>query len=101
MLYLDDSRFPKSSGNWRIARSVDEAIQMISEFGLPDQISFDHDLGENQKTGYDFAKWIVWNELDTRGIFINVHSANPIGRDNIYGLIRNWENHLNNQVKEN
>jgi hypothetical protein len=65
--------------------------------GLPDEISFDHDLGENTKTGYDCAKWICeycW----TNGLPIpnwNVHSANPVGRDNIIQLMENFEKKLN------
>lgn len=56
-------------------------------------ISFDHDLGmDNERkvlpSGYDFAKWLV--EMDMNGIIsipkdftFTVHSANPVGAENI------------------
>ena len=95
-IYLDDIRNPKSEG-WEIIRNFDDFVNLINEFGIPDEISFDHDLGENEKTGYDCAKWLCeycW----TNGIPIptwNVHSANPVGRDNIVQLIQNYEKKLN------
>ena len=91
-LYLDDERFPKSEG-WNIVRTLPEFISIIQERGLPTEISFDHDLGPVE-TGYMAAKWLVDNEYDLRKISINVHSANPIGRDNIYGIINSWNNFL-------
>ena len=96
-LYLDDIRSPKSDG-WTIVRDYDEFVKFIEKNGLPDEISFDHDLGENIKTGYDCAKWLCeycW----INGIPIpsyNVHSANPVGRDNIIGILQSFEKKLNN-----
>ncbi len=96
-LYLDDIRSPKSDG-WTIVRDYDEFVKFIEKNGLPDEISFDHDLGENTKTGYDCAKWLCeycW----MNGIPIppyNVHSANPVGRDNIIGILQSFEKKLNN-----
>ena len=90
-LFIDDIRNPLSNTEWIIARSFDEAIDIIHKKGeLPIHISFDHDLGnEFEKTGYDIAKWIV--EQDMNGIYtldfntftFNVHSANPVGKTNI------------------
>ena len=57
-LYLDDVRNPKTEG-WEIVRNYDDFVNYINENGLPDEISFDHDLGEDvSKTGYDCAKWL-------------------------------------------
>jgi hypothetical protein len=95
-LYLDDIRNPKSDG-WTVVRNYEEFVQYIDQNGLPDEISFDHDLGEDVKTGYDCAKWLCeycW----MNGIPIppyNVHSANPVGRDNIIGLLKSYEKKLN------
>jgi len=50
-VYLDDIRTPPRE-DWVIARDFEEAI--VESRGLPDFISFDHDLGEGL-TGYDFA----------------------------------------------
>lgn len=97
-LYLDDERYPKLIDvKWTIVRSFDEFTSIILYQGLPRSISFDHDLGEGQPTGYDCVKWMVYNmQYDLRNIDINVHSANPVGRDNILGLINSWNKHLDN-----
>jgi hypothetical protein len=94
-LYLDDERTPKTLRGWIIARSVAEAKKLISERGFPDYISFDHDLGENSPTGYDFAKWIVNSSLDgliqlPEAFAYNVHSANPIGAQNIDSILSSY-----------
>lgn len=99
-IYLDDIRNPKSDG-WTIVRNYDEFVGFIEKNGLPDEISFDHDLGEDKtleiKSGYDCAKWLCeycWgNGLPLPSW--NVHSANPVGRDNIIQLIQNYEKKLN------
>jgi hypothetical protein len=109
-LYLDDIRTPKTEG-WEIVRTYDEFVNWIEKNGLPDEVSFDHDLAEihykpsnwtegfkyHEKTGYDAAKWLCqycW----TNGIPIpewNCHSANPVGRENIINLISSYEKKLN------
>ena len=99
-LYLDDVRNPKSEG-WTIVRNYDEFVNYITDNGLPEEISFDHDLGEDPnktvKSGYDCAKWLCeycWGN----GIPIpswNIHSANPVGRDNIAAVLQNFEKKLN------
>lgn len=95
-LYLDDVRNPKSEG-WTIVRNYEEFVKYIEKNGLPDEISFDHDLGENIKTGYDCAKWLCeycWgNGLPIPNF--NVHSANPVGRDNIIQILQSFQKRLN------
>ena len=101
-LYLDDIRVPahvgsgfKNTTGWLLARTYDEAVSIVMDKGCPVYISFDHDLGdENAKTGYDFAKWLVEQDLD-HGILpdnfdFNVHSANPVGAANITGLLDSY-----------
>ena len=95
-LYLDDVRNPKTDG-WIIVRNFEEFVDFIQENGLPDEISFDHDLGEDTQTGYDCAKWLC-DYCWTNGLPVppsNVHSANPVGRDNIISLIKSFEKRLN------
>jgi len=86
-LYIDDERIPKTDQNWIIVRSYDAATSYILQNGIPDYISFDHDLGDSLN-GYDIAKWLVNQELDGILTFpdefeFNVHSANPVGAKNI------------------
>jgi hypothetical protein len=109
-LYLDDIRVPKTDG-WDIVRTYEDFVEWITKNGIPDEVSFDHDLAEinydpstftetfkyYEKTGYDAAKWLCeycW----TNGLPIpkyNVHSANPVGRDNILQLLENFVEKLN------
>lgn len=69
-----------------VARSFDDAVKCIENNGLPIHISFDHDLGE-EKTGYDFARYLVSKMLDekikVKPFTFSVHSANPVGVKNI------------------
>ena len=87
-LYLDDIRNPATEG-WNIVRSYEEFVQFIMQNGMPDLISFDHDLGDNVPTGMDCAKWLVENQHKI--VEFNVHSANPVGKKNIESLLNNWK----------
>ncbi len=98
-LYLDDIRTPKDD-DFIIVRSFQEAIKFVQENGIPNYISFDHDLGCDDlnniyPSGYDFAKWLIEMNLDNLYKFpedfkFNVHSANPIGKANIEGILNNY-----------
>jgi hypothetical protein len=108
-LFLDDYRKPNYSG-FTIAKSATEAIELIKEKGCPSFISFDHDLAEDHyaptdsrynkpsecMTGYDFAHWLVFKDMEARGNFIpkdfafHVHSANPVGAENIRKLMESY-----------
>jgi hypothetical protein len=88
-------------------------IEYIEKNGLPTAICFDHDLGEDiarervsggmskrgarklkreTLSGMDCAKWLVDycidNDLDLPKY--NIQSANPVGKDNINGLLVNY-----------
>lgn len=100
-LYIDDIRTPRTLG-WIIVRSYEDFVATIKKHGIPDEISFDHDLGwdeENnmeRKSGYDCAKWLVDNQIVIENV--NVHSANPVGRKNIEELLRNFEKFITKKV---
>jgi hypothetical protein len=131
LLFLDDLRIPrevfKYTGNdiyrkkkWHIVRDAEEFIYWIESFGLPDLISFDHDLADThytpphlwdnyeaskawqdkqkhkEKTGYDCAKWLI-NYCQNTGQKLPeylIHSMNPVGADNIRYLLINYENFI-------
>lgn len=108
--------------DWDIVRNYDEFVQYIEKNGLPDLISFDHDLADEhyedlfsdpnwsksnddielkyeeyrEKTGLDCAKWLVEycreNKLKLPIFF--VHSANPVGRRNIEDYLHNAKRFL-------
>lgn len=113
-LWLDDIRDPNNS-IWyyqyipELDKTVDsliwvkeygEFIDYIRLFGLPDEIFFDHDLGNSEEaTGFDAAKWLVdyciENDLDLPRW--SIQSANPVGRENINGLLNNYKKHREQQ----
>lgn len=87
-LYLDDERNPKTKRDWVIVRSYEDAKDYFENNACPEYISFDHDLG-TEETGYDVVKMLVEKDLNEKMLYIpknfeyNVHSANPVGRENI------------------
>ena len=96
-LYLDDIRIPKTEG-WDIVRNYDEFVFWVRLHGIPDEVSFDHDLGEDtEKTGLNVAKWLGQYCIETNTPFPkwNVHSANPVGKANIEAYINNVIKHQN------
>jgi hypothetical protein len=109
-LFIDDERAP--SGNppfgdsWVIVRSVTDAIKYIKAVGFPTFITFDHDLGENELTGMDFAKWLVEQDINSNGLCIpknfkfDVHSQNPPGAANIKNLLSNYLHYRNTQYNQ-
>ena len=118
-LFLDDIRSPKDAiglvpshmnqfywaNDWDVVRSHDEFVDWIVTNGVPDFVSFDHDLadehykdleGNHEKTGYVSAKWLVYHCLD-KGVCLpeyQVHSANPVGKQNIESYLENSKKHL-------
>src|SRR5690554_7456668 len=88
-LYLDDLR-PIPEGFIGV-RSYAEFVTYIETNGLPDFISFDHDLGL-EESGFDCAKWLVNYCLDKKiGLpEFTVHSQNPVGKKNIESLLNNF-----------
>ncbi|MBS1550350.1 MAG: hypothetical protein JSS94_10880 [Bacteroidetes bacterium] len=88
-LYLDDLR--PTSENFARVYSFEEFPTFITENGLPNFISFDHDLGEG-KTGFDCAKCLVEFCLDNQLPLLEffVHSQNPEGKENIEKLLENF-----------
>lgn len=73
------------------AQSYQEAIDFL-EKEWPDAICLDHDLWE-EKSGYDIAKYIVdrcINERIKLPLFAS-QSANPVGRENILGLLNRYK----------
>jgi hypothetical protein len=67
-----------------VVRNYNEAIAELSsrEFDL---VFFDHDLGENSLSGMAIAKWVTQNIK--KPFLFYVHSANPVGRENIQSLL--------------
>lgn len=94
-LFLDDERDPIDD-SWIVVRSYDEAVKTVETLGFPGFVSFDHDLG-SEKTGYDFAKYLVNYDIKSDTWFIPnifnyyVHSQNPIGKENIVRFLESYK----------
>jgi hypothetical protein len=129
-LFLDDFRSPYDCGNymldgemyrkwdWTIVRNHDEFVDTICAQGLPEFISFDHDLadehysqdmykgvdeynknyeGFKEKTGLDCAKWLVDYCIE-KGLKLpkyRIHSMNPAGGKNIFDYLQSYEKFSN------
>lgn len=115
LLFLDDIRYPIEAyhytkqdiflrKDWHIVRNYEQFVNRILEKGLPEMISFDHDLADEhylepnsqefvEKTGYDCTKWLVEycmdNYLDLPKFYS--HSMNPVGKENIEELLNNFK----------
>lgn len=93
-LFIDDERFPPNdSYEWIIVRSSDAAVEYVIRYGLPDFISFDHDLGGND-TAMKFIHWLVDELIDGKvkipsDFDFYVHSQNPVGVANIQSYMEN------------
>lgn len=93
---LDDPDSPERHvpEGWVGAKTAPEAIRLLEIFKVV-EISFDHDLGEEPGvgTGADVARWI--EEAAYNGVIgrlgWKVHSANPVGRENITSAMRSAE----------
>ncbi len=118
LLFLDDIRNPTDCllymdskiqdidiyrKEWQVVRSFDEFVAWIETNGMPDFISFDHDLGlpedsnTEEQNGMTNAKWLVNYCLDNDlklPDFVS-HSSNPAGAKNIEGLLKGfWERRI-------
>jgi hypothetical protein len=96
-------------------KNYDHFITWIIDNGLPDAICFDHDLGFDikqslreegmskrksrkvykkmgEKTGFDCAKWLVDYCIDHKLKLpaYNIQSQNPVGKENINQLLKNY-----------
>lgn len=122
-LYLDDQRTPTKTipgyHPWEVVRNYDEFVSWIEKNGVPDLVSFDHDLADEhindyfnqklnigwqqpsyetykEKTGLDCAKWLC-EYIQKNNLKLNlcsVHSHNPIGSVNIQSYINGFKKHM-------
>jgi len=89
-LWLDDERKPPSEAwVW-----VDEALKAIDllDLGNVEEVSLDHDLGDDRWNGYVVACYI--ERRAHQGYpppKWAVHSANPVGRQNIEAALKSAE----------
>lgn len=97
-LWIDDLR-PAPFG-YRIARSVNEAIEIIETYEIMHRMSggkkiyeielidIDHDAGDFFQDGGDYIKILDWMEATDRNYPIHIHSMNPVGIENMRRIIQ-------------
>jgi hypothetical protein len=122
-LYLDDKRTPTETipgyHPWNLVRNYDEFEEWIVRNGVPDLISFDHDLAEEhiddyfkqfaekgfqipkyedykEKTGIDCANFLVeyCQKMNVNLKQCSVHSHNPVGAKNIQDFLNGFKKHM-------
>lgn len=109
-LFLDDERIPdevfRYAGNlmylkyrWIIVRSHRKFVKTIIKKGVPQFISFDHDLSdvksEREMTGYDCAKWLSAYCMNNKKQISKyaIHTSNTVGAQNIETYLQNHIKH--------
>ena len=105
-LFLDDERFPPEDGNeWHIVRSVSEAIDWVRANGWPDFVGFDNDLGDGQREGWEFAQWLIDEDLDNGGMPENfsfwAHSRNSVRQKDIEARLSRYIEYKSANKSEN
>lgn len=113
-LFLDDIREPRNvytytyleifnNKKWDVVRDYEQFTEWITKNGLPEYVSFDHDLADQhynpehdtytEKTGYDCALWLVDYCIDNEFKFPSFycHSMNPIGKTRINSLLNQFK----------
>ena len=111
-------QFAYGNGEVIWVKSYDAFVKWIKENGLPHTIGFDHDLGQdvaNEKvangmskrksrrekrtemSGFECAKWLVdyCIDNDTDLPQWTIQSANPVGADNINGILNGYKKFRN------
>lgn len=107
-MFLDDLREPSyvNDESLNIIRDSNAAINFVSNFGCPSFISFDHDLGGDD-TAMIFVKWLVNQDMDNNYKIIpkdfkfQVHSQNPIGKQNIESYLNGYLSHREKELENN
>lgn len=104
-LFIDDDRWPSETtwadwygqrDEWTVARNWNEVEELITTLGVPEFISFDHDLGHNELDGREITIRMIDNLMDNvwelpATFSFSVHSKNVIGKENIESY---WNNYL-------
>lgn len=139
-LFLDDNRNPEDvvsymhsrigqlnplymAEGWLIAKNFDEFIKIIENNGLPEKISFDHDLAfehyesddltdlhgipydsYKEKTGLHALKWLVDLHMDMGGgdfPLCILHTQNPTGYENMRSYIVSYYRQILINIRRN
>ena len=94
-IYLDDVR--EAPSDYIRTKSVNETkllIETLEEYGHSDfTLDIDHDLGDyvnDGGDGYKLVLWLIETGRNNSHWQIKCHSANPVGREHIEGLVKRY-----------
>lgn len=90
-LFIDDIRDPKDGREWTVARTYQEAVNiLVPNLPLITEVSFDHDLGDPNHDGYDVA-CLIERMVQEKSLInvpvLHIHSKNPVGRQRLKAVI--------------
>lgn len=89
-LWIDDLRPAPNGYLW--CKSVDETKECILKAERDGEqielLDLDHDSGDFQSRGGDFIRILDWMEETGRVYSCHLHTANPVGRENMARIIR-------------
>lgn len=98
-LWIDDIRpIPPNlleTGEWQCSRTAWEALTKLDLINF-EEVSLDHDLasfiGNKEITGNDILVWLIQRKMDGKYVppVIRIHSANPVGVQNMESLIKRY-----------
>lgn len=81
---LDTANFPELHGG---LKPIPENIQEQLNRNKIELIDIDHDAGDYVQCGGDYIKLLDWLEETGRNYPIRIHSANPVGVQNMRRII--------------
>jgi len=106
-MYIDDTRIPLGEYDF-VVRNYNEAIEIIKQYGVPNFISFNHNLDVDKKetflkSGYDLAKWLIKSDVNNtvkipKDFNFKIHSQNSLDKQNIIYLLNEYL--LSSGIKE-
>ena len=91
-LWIDDVRPAPDGYIW--AKSVNDAkaniiaVEVYHKKDPVELISIDHDAGDYAPFGGDYIEILNWIEETGRNYPIHIHSANPVGVENMRRIIK-------------
>jgi hypothetical protein len=97
-IFLDDERVPVKPG-WTIVRNFNEFRDTVLDNAeIITEITFDHDLGDDFRNGFNCVDWMTGIALDYPGVFSSLkriwfHSANTEGIENMRGRLEGMIEH--------
>ena len=115
-LFIDDTRRPSDIYSdtlrdpWIVAKNFEDIKRLLLDFGYPEKISFDTDMGHDSVSGLDIVKCLCEIDLENSNSHLSfpvnfsfrVHSNNLEANKNIESYLENYllKKKESNSIKE-